>query len=136
MDENEAQRQRTRCSVQLGLFGPDEHDTHRGLSAAEARERAIAARDDGALFAVSHSGGKDSQAMMLEVAALVPAEQIVVVHATLGPMEWEDTIAHIKATKPAEIPLIVAAHWQGKTLLDRVRERGQWPDRRRRWCTT
>jgi len=36
------------------------------------------------LFVVNHSGGKDSQAMMLLIEQLVPREQIMVVHAALG----------------------------------------------------
>jgi 3'-phosphoadenosine 5'-phosphosulfate sulfotransferase (PAPS reductase)/FAD synthetase len=42
----------------------------------------------GALFVANHSGGKDSQAMLIRVAAIVPASQLVVVHASLGEVEW------------------------------------------------
>ena len=42
----------------------------------------------GALFVLNHSGGKDSQAQMIEVLKHVPARQILVVHATLGRFEW------------------------------------------------
>lgn len=35
----------------------------------------------GALFAVSHSGGKDSQAQMIRLRPLVPPDQLVVIHA-------------------------------------------------------
>jgi hypothetical protein len=38
-------------------------------------------RDRGALFVISHSAGKDSQAQTILVRSLVPAAQIVVVHA-------------------------------------------------------
>lgn len=48
--------------------------------------------DAGVLFAVSHSGGKDSQAMMIRLRALVPLAQLVVNHAPLGawkgPARW------------------------------------------------
>jgi len=43
--------------------------------------------DAGALVVVNHSGGKDSQAMMLELAARVPSSQLLVVHAPLGDVE-------------------------------------------------
>ena len=33
----------------------------------------------GALFVINHSGGKDSQAMMIKLLEFVPKEQIVVV---------------------------------------------------------
>jgi len=55
-------------------------------------------RDRGALFAVSHSGGKDSQSMLILVRKLVPAAQIIVVHADLGKVEWPGTLEHAKAT--------------------------------------
>ena len=43
-----------------------------------------AIRDAGGIFYVSHSGGKDSQAMYVMLIDLIPADQIVVVHADLG----------------------------------------------------
>lgn len=90
----------------------------------------------GALFVVSHSGGKDSQAMMLKVAGLVPTDQLLVVHAPLGHVEWPGTIEHIQATIPAGVPLVLAPLASGKSLLDRVRDRGMFPDPGRRWCTS
>jgi len=49
----------------------------------------------GALFVVNHSGGKDSQAMLLRVlAAGVPRDQIVVAHADLSEVEWAGTLEH------------------------------------------
>jgi len=90
----------------------------------------------GGLFVVSHSGGKDSQAMMLKIAGMVPKEQILVVHAPLGRVEWPGTLEHIEATIPASVPLVMAPVASGKSLLDRVRERGMFPDPGRRWCTS
>ena len=55
-------------------------------------------RDAGALFAISHSGGKDSQAMMIRLRAIVPADQMLVVYADLGEVVWPGTLTHIKAT--------------------------------------
>lgn len=44
----------------------------------------------GALFVFDHSGGKDSQVMYLEMCAIVPFEQRVLVHADLGRVEWAE----------------------------------------------
>ena len=46
----------------------------------------------GALVAVNSSGGKDSQAMTILLSRIVPREQIDVVHAPLGEVEWPGTI--------------------------------------------
>ena len=90
----------------------------------------------GALFVVSHSGGKDSQAMMLEIARQVPQDQILAVHAPLGKVEWPGTIEHIRETIPVCVPLVFAQIASGKSLLERVEERGMFPDPGRRWCTS
>ncbi len=89
----------------------------------------------GALVAVNHSGGKDSQSMTILLARIVPRDQLVVVHAPLGEVEWPGTIEHIENTLPAGVPLIFARVASGKTLLDQVEERGKWPGIRQRWCT-
>ena len=89
----------------------------------------------GALVSVSSSGGKDSQAMTILLARIVPRDQLVVVHAPLGEVEWPGTIEHIENTMPAGVPLIFARVASGKTLLDQVEERGKWPGIRQRWCT-
>lgn len=47
-------------------------------------------RDRGALFVINHSDGKDSQAMTQVVRDLVPTDQILVVHALLPEVVWED----------------------------------------------
>lgn len=90
----------------------------------------------GALVAVSHSGGKDSQTMMILLSRIVPREQLLVVHAPLGEVEWPGTIEHIEATMPSGIPLILAPVASGKTLLERTEERGLWPSSSARWCTS
>ncbi len=89
----------------------------------------------GALVAVSVSGGKDSQAMTILLARTVSRDQLVVVHAPLGEVEWPGTVEHVENTMPAGVPLIFARMASGKTLLDRVEERGKWPGIRQRWCT-
>ena len=90
----------------------------------------------GALVAINHSGGKDSQAMTILLSRIVPCGRLVAVHAPLGEVEWPGTIEHIEATLPAGVPLIFAPVASGKTLLERVEERGLWPSNSARWCTS
>ena len=90
----------------------------------------------GALFAINHSGGKDSQAMTILLARSVPRQQMLVVHAPLGEVEWPGTIEHIQNTIPDGVPLIFAPVASGKTLLERIEERSRFPDPARRWCTS
>ena len=90
----------------------------------------------GALVSISTSGGKDSQAMTILLARIVPRDQLVAVHAPLGKIEWPGTIDHILATLPEGVPLILAPVASGKTLLDRVEERRMWPSNSIRWCTS
>ena len=90
----------------------------------------------GALVAVSHSGGKDSQAMTILLSRIVPPRQLAFFHAPLGDVEWPGTEAHIRATLPAGAPLILAPVSSGETLLERIERRGRFPDRRRRYCTS
>ena len=88
----------------------------------------------GALVAVSHSGGKDSQAMLIKLRQWeVPLENVVLFHANLGRVAWPHTVAHIERyARGLEIVLCPA-----KTdLLTRVRQRGMWPSPSMRWCTS
>ena len=89
----------------------------------------------GALVAVNHSGGKDSQAMTILLARIVPREQLVAVHAPLGEVEWPGIIEHIKNTIPPSVPLIMAPITSGKTLLERIEEQGRFPSKSARFCT-
>ena len=52
--------------------------------------------EQGALFVINHSGGKDSQAMAAYLYGLVPAKQLVVIHAHLREVEWDGTWEHIQ----------------------------------------
>ena len=90
----------------------------------------------GALVSISTSGGKDSQAMTILLARIVPRDQLVAVHAPLGEVEWPGTVEHIEATLPKGVPLILAPVASGKTLLERVEERRMWPSNSTRWCTS
>jgi 3'-phosphoadenosine 5'-phosphosulfate sulfotransferase (PAPS reductase)/FAD synthetase len=95
--------------------------------------------DAGALVFVSHSGGKDSQAMYAHLRPRVPADQIVVVHANLGEVEWPGVMAHIEANIEHEMNVVRA----GKTLLEMVERRHEtrpdvppWPSAQHRQCTS
>jgi 3'-phosphoadenosine 5'-phosphosulfate sulfotransferase (PAPS reductase)/FAD synthetase len=97
----------------------------------EAEILELAAR--GALFAVNDSGGKDSQAMRLLVQKLVPASQIVLIHAVLEEVDWEGTVEHIQGNAQ-ELPLLLA--YPAKTFFQMVDHRGKFPDPSRRQCTS
>lgn len=93
----------------------------------------------GAMFYVSHSGGKDSQAMYGALASIVPTDQIVVVHADLGKIEWSGVQDHIVATIEHELNVVRA----GKTFFDMVRHMARtrpdvpaWPSSATRQCTS
>jgi 3'-phosphoadenosine 5'-phosphosulfate sulfotransferase (PAPS reductase)/FAD synthetase len=87
----------------------------------------------GALFVVNHSGGKDSQAMYLLLRSMVPREQLVIVHADLGRVEWAGALEHIQATTSGE-PLHVCR--ARRDLLQMVEERGMFPSPEQRQCTS
>jgi len=101
--------------------------------------------DQGAIFFVSHSGGKDSQALYQFITDLVPHNQIVVIHAHLGEVEWPGVIEHINAniSHPLQIARPVYKDGSEKTLLGHVAKRNQdrpespsWPSSAQRWCTS
>ena len=89
----------------------------------------------GALVAINTSGGKDSQSMTILLSRIVPADQLVAVHAPLAEVEWDGVVPHIEATLPAGVPLVMARVSSGKSLLDRIEERGRFPGPRQRYCT-
>lgn len=88
--------------------------------------------EQGAIFYVSHSGGKDSQAMYTIIKQIVPSNQIVVVHSNLGEVEWPGVIKHIKMNTTHEVNVVKA----GKTFLEMVENRGMWPSAAYRQCTS
>ncbi|WP_246874363.1 phosphoadenosine phosphosulfate reductase family protein [Pantoea ananatis] len=98
--------------------------------------------NSGALFVSNHSGGKDSQAMLIKLLAVIPRDQLLVVHASLGEMEWPGAmeLARDQASS-AGLPFIVAT--AAKNLLDMVSWRFQtrpevpsWPSPSTRQCTS
>lgn len=88
--------------------------------------------EKGAIFYCSHSGGKDSQAMYALLREVIPADQIVVVHADLGEVEWEGVQEHIKNNVDHEVHVVRA----GKTFLEMVEKRGMFPSAAYRQCTS
>ena len=92
--------------------------------------------DRGALIALNHSGGKDSQCMTILLSRIVPRGQLLVVHAPLGEVEWPGTIEHIERTIPPDVPLLLARTASGKSLLERIEERGRFPSASVRYCTS
>lgn len=88
--------------------------------------------EQGAIFYVSHSGGKDSQAMYSKIRKVVPHDQIVVIHASLGDVEWPGVIEHIEQNVDHPLNVVKA----GKDLLGMVEARGMWPSPAYRQCTS
>ena len=74
--------------------------------------------------------------MTILLSRIVPREQLLVVHAPLDEMEWPGTVQFVESTIPTGVPFILAPIASGKSLLQRVEERGKWPDSARRWCTS
>jgi 3'-phosphoadenosine 5'-phosphosulfate sulfotransferase (PAPS reductase)/FAD synthetase len=90
--------------------------------------------DRGALFVINHSGGKDSQAMTSVLRRIIPADQLVVIHANLGEVEWPGVVDHIKSTI-GDLPLIICKN-ENKTFLEMVEHRGMFPSPQQRQCTS
>jgi len=89
--------------------------------------------DNKALFVINNSGGKDSQAMLIKVRKIVPDSQLLVIHANLEGMEWDDTESHAKKMS-GNLPFITVQ--AGKTFFDMVRHRGMFPSPQYRQCTS
>lgn len=95
-----------------------------------------------ALFVVNHSGGKDSQAMLIKLLEIVPREQLVVVHAALGEIEWHGALELAqRQAADAGVPFIVAR--AVKTFLEMVEHRfatrpdvPSFPSSEHRQCTS
>lgn len=99
----------------------------------------------GGIVYCSHSGGKDSQAMYAALRRYVPHDQLVVVHADLGRVEWDGVQDHIRATisHPLNVVSAVFADGSPKDLLGMVKRRAAtrpdappWPSSAARFCTS
>ena len=95
-----------------------------------------------ALYVVNHSGGKDSQAMLIQLAKTIPLHQMVVVHASLGDMEWEGA-KELAEQQAADLGLPFVVAVASKTLLEMVERRfnsrpevPSWPSASTRQCTS
>ena len=101
-----------------------------------------------ALFVANHSGGKDSQAMLIEMlGGGIPKDQILVTHATLGRFEWGGAMEHARAHAEREgLPFILVQAFDKdgnkKDLFDLVNRRfnqkpevPSWPSGPCRACT-
>lgn len=98
----------------------------------------------GALFVANHSGGKDSQAMLIRLLKFVPRSQILVVHASLGEVEWPGALDKAEQHADAEgLPFIAAR--SVKTFFEMVEHRYKvrpgpnspcWPSAANRQCTS
>ncbi|EPH3360579.1 phosphoadenosine phosphosulfate reductase family protein [Citrobacter freundii] len=96
----------------------------------------------GALFVSNHSGGKDSQAMLIKLLDVIPKHQLVVVHASLGAVEWPGSLELARQqAMDAGLPFIVAT--ARKTLMEMVARRFEnrpevpsWPSASTRQCTS
>ena len=96
----------------------------------------------GAVFVANHSGGKDSQAMLIKLLERVPASKILVVHASLGEAEWPGALELAEAqAKAAGVEFVVAR--ATKTFFDMVDRRYEtrpdapsWPSASNRQCTS
>ena len=88
--------------------------------------------EQGYLFVCNHSGGKDSQAMYLKLKDLVPAKQLIVVHAILHEVDWPGIDTHIESTVDHPVYYVAAA----KSLFDMAEHRGMWPSPQQRQCTS
>lgn len=106
------------------------------------RATALSLIEQGALVVANHSGGKDSQAMLIRLLEIAPPSQILVVHATLGESEWPGALEHAEAqARAAGVEFIVAK--ATKTFLGMVETRFEarpevpsWPSASHRQCTS
>ena len=71
--------------------------------------------------------------MLLKLRALVPADQLLVIHAVLPGVEWAGTEEHAREISAGLAYQTVQA---GKTFFDMVRSRGFWPSPKYRQCTS
>lgn len=87
-----------------------------------------------ALFVVNHSAGKDSQAMMIFLKrAGIPENQMLVIHADLGEVEWKGNLEHIHKTVGNVKVLTALAR---SSFFEMVERRGMFPSPSNRQCTS
>lgn len=89
--------------------------------------------DRGALFGINDSAGKDSQAMKIKLRKIIPADQLVLIHAELPGADWDGLIEHIEANSGG-LPLYICR--ARKTFMEMVEHRGMFPSPDNRQCTS
>jgi 3'-phosphoadenosine 5'-phosphosulfate sulfotransferase (PAPS reductase)/FAD synthetase len=117
-------------------------DIHGELSDNDALLRVKRMVMDGALVVSNHSGGKDSQAMLIKLREFVPPRQLLVVHASLGEIEWHGALDLARQqAQDAGLEFIVAR--AAKSFFDMVLKRfadrpsvPSWPSASSRQCTS
>ena len=106
----------------------------------------------GAALAISVSGGKDSQAMLIALAQLHRERgytgALFAVHASLGRIEWSGTDEHVRRIcQDAGVPLTIVTRSDGRDMIDHWTARGErllaqgkqarpWSDANNRFCTS
>jgi len=104
------------------------------MTGAAIPEAARECLDAGGLFVINHSGGKDSQAMLVHLRQMgIPDSQMLIIHADLGDIEWPGNVEHIKRYSGA-IPVIVAR--SKRSFFDMVESRQKFPSPAQRQCTS
>lgn len=120
---------------------PQRDQTHTPRTVTDAESPDLPDYD---VVLVNSSAGKDSQASLDVVAAAARAAQVldrvVVVHADLGDAEWPG-VPELAAEHATHYGLRFELtgrqrHGRTETILERVQQRGKWPDAARRWCTS
>lgn len=76
--------------------------------------------------------------MYAELIKVVPYDQLVVVHADLGEVEWTGVQQHIKNNVQHQVNVVQAVTKEGKpkTFLGMVEQRQKWPSSSCRQCTS
>jgi DNA sulfur modification protein DndC len=88
--------------------------------------------DQAQVIFVSHSGGKDSQAVLAYLKTLNVLDKVVVVHADLGEMEWEP-MHHWIERNSFGLPVHVVRAEEDFFAL--CRRTGRLPSGRQQYCT-
>ncbi len=89
--------------------------------------------EEGALFVINTSGGKDSQAMTIHLSKIIPIHQLVLIHSHLPEVEWPGIKEHIE-----KYSMNIPVHYvqAEKTFLGMVEKRGMFPSPNTRQCTS
>jgi DNA sulfur modification protein DndC len=93
----------------------------------------------GCIFIVNHSGGKDSQAMLIFLRTIVPDGQLVIVHADLGEVVWAGEQEHIRRYAHGIPVYVVGATYRDgskKELIDLIIKNEDVPNAANRTCTS